>query len=295
MEEYQRFLAVVENRSISHAAESLGVSQPTLSRTIRLLEQSYGAPLFIRTGQGVELSEAGQTLFLHASRAVRAIQSAREEIGSSVHTASRVIRLCSGDSWGYGILPAAIARFGEEYPDVAVHLDVTELEARMRGLDTRRYELAFGVISAGYSRSGKYSFDPIVRARYDVYCDKGHELLKKKAVMAEDLLRQSWINHQFEYDYDPMSLTRTSRRYVIRTNAMISAIETMRTTQLLLSTAKTLREQFARAGIVPLVEDREGPEFVSGVIAPKETDLRPIVRRFLTIVRSHCQAMGLAA
>ena len=56
------FLAVADHRNISSAAESLRVSQPTLSRQINALEQRFGTPLFIRHGRGVSITEAGKKL-----------------------------------------------------------------------------------------------------------------------------------------------------------------------------------------------------------------------------------------
>jgi len=145
MDDYLRFLAVAEHRNISRAAEALNISQPALSRTIRLLEDRYGTPLFERTPQGAELSDAGKTLYIYASRAVRALNNAREEIDHSLHQTRLILPICSGDSWGYGILPHVIESYRRDNPEVSIHLDVIEHDARMRGLETRRHDVAFGV------------------------------------------------------------------------------------------------------------------------------------------------------
>ena len=56
------FLTVIEHRNMTTAAEVLRVSQPTLSRHIRALEQQFNTPLFIRHGRGVIPTEAGERL-----------------------------------------------------------------------------------------------------------------------------------------------------------------------------------------------------------------------------------------
>jgi LysR family transcriptional regulator, nitrogen assimilation regulatory protein len=56
------FLAVIDHRNISRAAEALRISQPTLSRQIHALEMEFNAPLFIRQGRGVLPTEAGKRL-----------------------------------------------------------------------------------------------------------------------------------------------------------------------------------------------------------------------------------------
>ena len=57
------FCAVAECKSISNAARSLHVAQPPISRQIALLEDELGVCLFTRSNKGVELTEAGQSLY----------------------------------------------------------------------------------------------------------------------------------------------------------------------------------------------------------------------------------------
>ncbi len=56
------FLLIAEKLNISKAAETLGVGQSGLSKSIRRLEAEVGGPLFARRNQGVELTREGQTL-----------------------------------------------------------------------------------------------------------------------------------------------------------------------------------------------------------------------------------------
>jgi DNA-binding transcriptional LysR family regulator len=64
------FLAVFEERNITSAAQRLFISQPTLSVTIKQLEQELGATLFIRQPRGVEVTEEARVLYLQARRMV---------------------------------------------------------------------------------------------------------------------------------------------------------------------------------------------------------------------------------
>lgn len=68
----QYFLAVVREENISRAAESLHVTQPTLSRQMAQLEEELGTPLFIR-GKHLTLTDAGVMLRRRAEEVVSLI------------------------------------------------------------------------------------------------------------------------------------------------------------------------------------------------------------------------------
>lgn len=74
------FLALAEHRNFSRAAELRHVTQPAFSRRIRSLENWIGAPLFVRSPQGVSLNAAGKFLHSHAEDMTRNLYQLRREI-----------------------------------------------------------------------------------------------------------------------------------------------------------------------------------------------------------------------
>lgn len=75
------FLRVVELGSINRAAAELRLSQPSLSRWLVLLEREVGAPLLIRTRQGIRVTDAGRLLADRAGPILRQFQALRDEVG----------------------------------------------------------------------------------------------------------------------------------------------------------------------------------------------------------------------
>lgn len=75
------FLAVVDQGNFSRAAAHCNVSQPTLSVGIAKLERSLAQPLFIRSNQRVELTDAGARLLVHARRIEREYHLAQQSMG----------------------------------------------------------------------------------------------------------------------------------------------------------------------------------------------------------------------
>src|SRR5215210_5687415 len=74
------FLAAVERGSLSAAAESLHMAQPSLSDQIRRLEAELGVALFVRARRGLELTEAGRLLRPQAERTLAAAQEAADSV-----------------------------------------------------------------------------------------------------------------------------------------------------------------------------------------------------------------------
>ena len=76
----QAFRAVARRGSVRSAARELGVTQPGLSRTLRELEQTLGTQLFLRSSEGVTLTEAGLAFSRRTEWIMEELRRAAEEV-----------------------------------------------------------------------------------------------------------------------------------------------------------------------------------------------------------------------
>src|SRR6202011_4974271 len=90
---FRLFFAVARSGSVNRAADSLGMSQPTLSRRLRELERYVGAPLFFRTPSGVKLTQEGEDLRSSAGDMMLAFESFHRDLRSHVGRRSSVVRI----------------------------------------------------------------------------------------------------------------------------------------------------------------------------------------------------------
>src|SRR6201994_5084413 len=76
----RQFVAVAREEHMTHAAELLGVPQPTLSRSIARLEAELGVPLFTRPGRSIRLTRHGRSLLESSERALVTLSAAVERL-----------------------------------------------------------------------------------------------------------------------------------------------------------------------------------------------------------------------
>ena len=131
----ESFVTVARTRHFTQAADRLGVTQPTLSKQIRALENSLGTSLFVRERSGVTLTSAGEALLPHAERIVIDVETARRAVHEVTGLRRGRVRLGATPSLCDGVLPDVLTRFHATYPDL-------ELEVREAGSPLLTRDLA---------------------------------------------------------------------------------------------------------------------------------------------------------
>lgn len=135
------FLAVGEELHFTKAADRLGITQPTLSHQIRLLEQELNTPLFQRSGKKNHLTQAGQILMEHARRVLYELEQARLEIGQLTGLQRGMLRIgCSGNH----LLESKLISFHRQFP--GIELTVIELATEETHAGLLSNQLDLGVV-----------------------------------------------------------------------------------------------------------------------------------------------------
>ena len=116
----ETFLQVAEHGSFSRAAETLGLTQPTLSTRIRLLELDVGQQLFERLGRGVRLTEAGRAFYPYAERSLSVLREGREAIVASQRPDRGRLRIGTARVIGAYVLPNILSDLRSDYPGIDV-------------------------------------------------------------------------------------------------------------------------------------------------------------------------------
>ncbi|MFN3210696.1 MAG: LysR family transcriptional regulator [Roseovarius sp.] len=116
------FLAVARSESLSGAGRVLKLDPATVGRRIARLEADFGAPLFAKSPTGYALTDAGQRLQAHVTRAEAAMQDAAEEMAGQAGGLSGQIRIGAPDGCANFILPQVCARMAQDNPDLDLQI-----------------------------------------------------------------------------------------------------------------------------------------------------------------------------
>lgn len=137
------FLAVAEERNFRRAAERLHMAQPPLSRQIQSLEDEIGAPLFVRTTKGVELTEAGETLLQEVPNLLALAERAQERTRLAGQGLTGILDVGLFGSGVLNVIPRMLAQFHQRRPEVKIVLHNLTKAEQLQALRERRIAVGF--------------------------------------------------------------------------------------------------------------------------------------------------------
>jgi DNA-binding transcriptional LysR family regulator len=135
------FVAVAEELHFSRAAERLNMTQPPLSRQIRLLEHSVGVALLERTSRSVTLTDAGAAFLPEATRILRLAQEAAVKARRTASGEQGSLTIGFSAASGYSLLPAVVRGIRQACPQVALNLKELVSTAQVEALNAGEIDL----------------------------------------------------------------------------------------------------------------------------------------------------------
>lgn len=181
------FLAVAQEGSVTRAARALHLTQPTLSRQIRELEEELGQTLFSRGGRELSLTREGLLLRQRAEEIVGLAEITEKEFRSlGEKTVSGDLSLGCGESKALSFVTDALKVLQDEHPLIMPHFFSGNGEIVMDRLD--KGLLDFAVLMGAENTERYYSLPLPNHDTWGLLMDKDDPMAQKKAITAEDLL-----------------------------------------------------------------------------------------------------------
>lgn len=186
---YQIFIQVVEEKSFSNAAKTLGYSQSAVSQAVKLLEEELETKLFIRKREGITLTKDG----LDYLPFIRAIATAQENLIKRKREknglVNETIRIGTFTSVSRNILPTVLSQFHELYPQVQFELRQGEYDNIHEWILNGKVDFAF-INPDGFD---DIHIDVIYRDHMRAVLPQNHPLSKKESLSLKDLCNDPFI------------------------------------------------------------------------------------------------------
>jgi DNA-binding transcriptional LysR family regulator len=181
--------------SMTRAAATLSYTPSAVSQQIAVLERRIGAPLLVRHARGVRLTEAGRMLVDRVARIDDQLELLERDVDDLVQLRSGRLRLASFASASSRLIPAAITRFRECYPEVMLSLDILDPEAAVDRVAAGAVDLA--VI---FDYPGEVEVDTRDLVRHPLPDDEiylalpgDHRLAQQRSITIDALRSDQWI------------------------------------------------------------------------------------------------------
>tara|TARA_R110000787_G_scaffold16622_46_gene51526 strand:- start:6197 stop:7123 length:927 start_codon:yes stop_codon:yes gene_type:complete len=184
-------VAVWRYGNFAAAAADVGVSQPTLTRTVQRAEEILGASLFMRTTRRVTVTAAGREFLPLAERLLADIGVGLRNIRELAEVERGQIVIASLMSVAHGILPLALQKFAITFPNVEVRLQ-EGVQARVLE-DVRSGAVDFGLGDIS-TVSGPLETEHLGEQDYRIVLPNGHRLLQKDSLSLDDLAGETLIS-----------------------------------------------------------------------------------------------------
>jgi DNA-binding transcriptional LysR family regulator len=272
LDHVEAFLAIARSGGFARGSAALHLSQPAISRRIKLLEQELGAPLFDRLGRGVTLTEAGRAFLPHAQALLASMRDGIDAVDAVRGTGHGTVTLALVGTLASGSLTARLNGLCQAHPGMDLRLR-TALSTEVSAL-VLRGEAALGLRYGTDSDPGLVSVI-IHHERLVPVCPPGHPLAGGGTDLGAALAGQRWLGF-------PSRPGSSGEPYAVALHQLLAA-HGLGTAEVLPIDSLTAQKRMAEAGfgLAILPQSSLEEELRSGTLcaidAPALTATIPVV------------------
>lgn len=186
----QYLIEVARLKSFTKAADALFITQPTISKTIKSMEEELGVVLFERVGKKITLTDAGMIIVGQAQHIVSSFQNLTAELDDLRNLKKGHIRIGLPPMVGSSFFPKIIGKFHQRYPDITIQL--FEDGAKKVESDIANGTLEVGVAVLPTLQQGLQSF-PFVKEKLNLVVHPTHPLAHRSEVELTELANDDFV------------------------------------------------------------------------------------------------------
>lgn len=187
----QVLLKLAELGSLQRTAESIGMTQSSVTQTLAYLEKLLETQLFERHSRGVRPTRAGEDLVPVARRLLLGLTQGAEVVAARQQRGLASVRLVASVAAINGLLMDLLPRFGERNPSIAIHLVEGEGDEQLRAIAQKEVDLV-ACRRPSVTPEG-WQFSALRNDRFAVLCRIDHPLAKRRELSWDELASETWL------------------------------------------------------------------------------------------------------
>ncbi len=189
----QVFVFLAERLNITKVAQALHVSQPAISRQLRLLQEEYNLTLFHRNGRGLELTADGKTFLKKVESIIAQVDRLKKNnSGEGSAERSKLLTIIGTDGPCTMFLPAIVAKFKKRHPEVQIDLHADTI-ARVENMIVKG-DAEIGVTTSR-PRSRRVACEPYMTQKLVFIVSVRHPMARKGSMTLADLATVPLLIH----------------------------------------------------------------------------------------------------
>ncbi|MEQ6357501.1 LysR family transcriptional regulator [Lysinibacillus sp. M3] len=190
LRDLKAFMTVVEHGSFSKAANECFISQPSLSKSIKKLENALHVELLNRSTRNIELTDAGSIVFKQGQKIIRSVHDLHILLDDLSNIKTGTIKLGIPPLIGTLFFPEIARKFHKRYPKV--HLELVERGAKMIGTLVENGDVDMGIVVIPTDER-KFSVQSFVEDQFFVFINESHPLAQQEHIRLQDLKNETFI------------------------------------------------------------------------------------------------------
>ncbi|WP_377888959.1 LysR family transcriptional regulator [Alkalihalobacillus sp. R86527] len=190
------FTEVARQLSFTKAASTLHVSQPSISKSIKQIEEELGVPLFYRSKQ-LELTDAGHAVLINAKKVLQAFDNMTDELSDITAIKKGQIKIGIPPIIGAAFFSKLISRFKELYPSVTILL--TEVGSKKIKQGVEDGSLDVGMVCNLPVQKANFEILPVIKDPLMLIVHADHHLSRLNKVTLSDLEKEPFIMYREDF------------------------------------------------------------------------------------------------
>jgi len=296
------FFTAVQRGSMAKAAQTLGVTQPAVSKVIAELEHTLGVRLLDRGARGVEPTKYGRALLARSNAAFDELRQSVRDIEFLADPTVGEVRIGCQETFAAAILPSVIDRFSKAYPRVVLHIEqLGSLAAESSALRERTIDLGMFLLVKPHDDklfADDLKVEVLFHEHLVVVAGRQSRWARRRKIDLAELVDEPWVLTES----DTLSYARVASAFARRGLGVPKRILQTLSTHLRVNLAasgshiatmpnSTLRVYGDRFLLKALPVDLPAQSWPAVIVTLKNRTLSPVVEHFIQHVRDFTRPM----